>query len=230
MCGVAVVVIRRLLPRRAATTERRPAMSLLSDGDLIGEILKGRTDALAEFQRRYRPLIAGAIGRMPIDERRAIEDRIWGKLLAEGMPILRRWRRDGSFVPYLARVIRWVFNDRARGALGDAEEDLAAEDRLHELPEGALGPLEILREREAMKAIEKAVAGLAPRDQELLYRRYVFDEPNEESAAALGVGLSTVHVALHRARTRLMARLAGTGGRDVRRLLDRMSRATPTSD
>ena len=74
------------------------------------------------------------------------------------------------------------------------------------------------------------MSGLAPRDQERLYRRYVFDERNEEIAAALGMGLSTVHVALHRARTRLMARLAGTGGRDVRGLLDRMSRSTPAAE
>jgi RNA polymerase sigma-70 factor (ECF subfamily) len=233
VCGVAVVVIRRLLPRQSSRPERRPPMMALADADLVAETLKRGTDAMAEFQRRYRPLIAGVIGRMPLadGDRAALEERVWGKLLDGGMTNLERWKGTGSFVPYLARVIRWVLNDRARGPLGDAAHDLALEDRLDALPEGALGPLEILRERETMKAIERAVGALAARDQELLYRRYVFDEPNEEIAAALGVGLSTVHVALHRARTRLMARLGGIKGTaDVRRLIDRMSRATATAD
>ena len=215
--GVAVVVIRRLLPRRSPSEQRpRFAAPETRDGDLIARLVHGGSDAVMEMRRRYEPLIEHAIRQsaLPADEQRALLNDIWHRLTGYDREAVRRWKSEGgSFVPYLARLVRWAFNDHARRKQGldPGPLDLATEDALDALPPGALGPLDILRERERMKAIESAITNLNARDQELIYRRYVFQQPNSEIAEALVMSGSSVHVALHRARMRfeLMAKQPG---------------------
>jgi len=226
--GVAVVVIRRLLPTRSPN-DRRPRsepLADLSDLALVGRVIRGGSDAVMEMQRRYQGTIERAIARssLPAHDQLAVGRAIWQKLLAEDWKALRQWNGVGSFVPYLAHVLRRTFNDHARTMPGvNTGARAASGEDVLDVPPGGLGPLEILRGRERMNAIERVVRLLAPRDQDLIYRRYVFEEPNADIAAALRMSLSGVYVALYRARARFDRLAEGGDAALLRPLIERMS-------
>ena len=225
--GVAVVVIRRLLPSRPSSERpSRLPMSDTDDRELVERLHKGDREAVREIERRYFRAVGGAIERstLPPLGRQEIGEHIRAELRANNWWMVRRWNGEGSLLPYFARLVRWAFNDHTRRALGmkPDDDDLAGEDRLGRLPAGALGPLEILRERERMKAIERVVKRLSPRDQDLVYRRYVFEEQTQDIAEALRMSPSAVHVALHRARSRFEKYASGSDTELLRPLMERM--------
>lgn len=226
--GVAVVVIRRLLSSRPSSERpSRLPMSDMDDRELVVRLRRGDPDAVHEIRRRYFRVVEGAIvqSTLPEDHQRKIGGNLREKLREDDWWMVRRWTASGSFLPYLARLVRWAFNDYARTALGHkpGKDDLAGEDRLERLPPGALGPLEILRDRERMKAIESVVGLLNPRDQDLVYRRYVFEERPSDIADVLRMSPSAVHVALHRARARFEKLAMGKDSEILRPLIERMS-------
>jgi RNA polymerase sigma factor (sigma-70 family) len=229
--GVAVVVIRRLLPSRPSSERpSRLPMSDMDDRELVETLRRGGREAVREIERRYIRAIKGAIERSSLPPMRQSE--IGGimltKIRADNWWIVRRWNGAGSLLPYLARLVRWAFNDYARRAAGmqPGTEDLAGEDLLDSLPPGAMGPLEILRDRERMKAIERVVSELISRDQDLVYRRYVFEEETHDIADALRMSPSAIHVALHRARSRFEKFASGDDRDLLRPLIDRMATGT----
>lgn len=186
------------------------AMHDLPDRDLIDLVVAGDPAARNEFARRYQRLIKGVIGRMRLlpSATAAAGQDVWTKILDEDCRVLRQWNGADSIGPFLARVVRNCALDvlrvhgrwpEARG-LGGGEDDnslagLAAREDL--------GPLAVVARDEEVQHIEELVAELSPTDQDLFWRRFVFEQSPPEIAADLGIQANAVHVRLHRLRERV---------------------------
>jgi RNA polymerase sigma factor (sigma-70 family) len=181
----------------------------LPDRDLIDLVVKGDAAARDEFARRYQRLIKGVIGRMRLfpSAAAAAGQEVWTKILDEDCRVLRQWRGGDSIGPFLARVVRncaldvlRVYRRRpAPAGVGGDDDDAAA---ALTAPED-LGPLAIVARDEEVQHIEELVGELSPADQDLFWRRFVFEQSPPEIAKAHGIQVNAVHVRLHRLRERL---------------------------
>jgi RNA polymerase sigma factor (sigma-70 family) len=180
----------------------------LADRDLIDLVVAGDAPARDEFARRYQRLIKGVIGRMRLlpSAAAAAGQDVWTKILDDDCRVLRQWKGGDSIGPFLARVVRncaldvlRVHRRRQPGGL-DAEDDSS----LTDLPAREdLGPLAIVARDEEVHHIEELVSELSAADQDLFWRRLVFEQSPPEIAEAFGIEAGAVHVRLHRLRERL---------------------------
>jgi RNA polymerase sigma factor (sigma-70 family) len=181
----------------------------LTDRDLLDLVVAGDTAARDEFARRYQPLIEGVIRRMRLEPSvsAAAAQNVWTKILEDDCRVLRQWKGGDSIGPFLARVVRNCALDvlrvyrrhplpaRAAGEEGESLADLPTREDL--------GPLAIVAHDEEVQHIEELVRELSPADQDLFWRRLVFEQSPPEIAEAHGIQVNAVHVRLHRLRERL---------------------------
>jgi len=124
-----------------------------------------------------------------------------------GQVIERALRYRSSYDPRLGEPTSWligiarkcvddVFRDRARGS--------APEHQPGDVDDLETSTLERL-------SVSDAVAGLEPRDRELIALRYGADLSTREIARLLDMEPNAIDVALHRARVRLRDELEGSG-------------------
>jgi RNA polymerase sigma factor (sigma-70 family) len=181
----------------------------LPDRDLIDLVVAGDVAARDEFARRYQRLIEGVIGRMRLrpGAAAAAGQEVWTKILDEDCRVLRQWKGRDSIGPFLARVVRNCAFDVLRvhrrrrepaGVGGEGADPLTALRAREDL-----GPLAIVARDEEVQHIEELVAELSPADQDLFWRRLVFEQSPGEIATAHGIHVNAVHVRLHRLRERL---------------------------
>ena len=185
------------------------AMHDLPDRDLIDLVVAGDPAARDEFAHRYQRLIKGVIGRMRLlpSAAAAAGQEVWTKVLDDDCRVLRQWKGGDSIGPFLARVVRNCALDVLRvyrrrpepSGLGGEDDTPLTDLRARE----DLGPLAIVARDEQVQHIEELVGELSPADQDLFWRRFVFEQSPPEIAEAHGIQTNAVHVRLHRLRERL---------------------------
>jgi RNA polymerase sigma factor (sigma-70 family) len=184
-------------------------MDELPDRDLIDLVVGGDPAAREEFARRYQRLIKGVIGRMRLAPSAAATagQQAWIKMLADDCRVLRQWKGGDSIGPFLARVVRncaldVLRDDKRRsqptGSGGEDDHSPAPPVASEEL-----GPLAIIARDEELQRTEDLARDLSTADQDLFWRRLVFEQSPSEIAEAYGIPVNAVYVRLHRLRERL---------------------------
>ncbi len=185
------------------------SMGDLADRELIDLVVAGDPAAREEFARRYQRLIKGVIGRMHLVPGTAATagQQVWIKMLADDSRVLRQWKGGDSIGPFLARVVRNcaldVLRDFARlpqPAASGGEDDHASPPPV---ASEELGPLAIIARDEELQSTEDLARDLSAADQNLFWRRLVFEQSPSEIAEAYGIPPNAVYVRLHRLRERL---------------------------
>lgn len=205
-------------------------MSELTDRALVDLVIGGDAAARDAFERRYRNLIGGVIGRMRLQPSIAAfaAQQIWVNLLENDCRVLRRWLDSDSIAPFLARVVRNSAIDvlrtygRRNRVLIPLDSD---EDEPLPFPATGLGPLEVVSGKEQLERIQALAQELGPADQDLFWRRLVFEQSAPEIATDLGIQVNAVHVRLHRLRERF-ANVLEQHHPTLYQRLDRASRET----
>jgi RNA polymerase sigma factor (sigma-70 family) len=183
------------------------SMDALADRELIDLVVAGDPAAREEFARRYQRLIKGVIGRMHLAPGASATagQQVWIKMLADDCRVLRQWKGGDSIGPFLARVVRNCALDVLREFARLPQQAAAGGDD-HSPPPVAseeLGPLAIIARDEELQSTEDLARDLSPADQDLFWRRLVFEQSPSEIAEAYGIPPNAVYVRLHRLRERL---------------------------
>ena len=76
-------------------------------------------------------------------------------------------------------------------------------------PDPSPGPEELLLRQERVQALERALAGLSPRDRKLFYRKYYYLQSTAQIAAELGLTQRAAEGRLYRIRQKLQKQLGG---------------------
>ena len=112
----------------------------------------------------------------------------------------RAFRKQRTFKPDRGSSRGWLFGIARNAAL----DELRRRARTAELPAEVPARDDDLAERAVMRAsVAAALAGLPPRDREVVALKYHAGLDNEELAAVLGVSVSNAGTLLHRAMTKL---------------------------
>jgi RNA polymerase sigma-70 factor (ECF subfamily) len=123
------------------------------------------------------------------------------------------FRGEAKVSTWLHRIVYTKAIDQLRRRAKEAplEEDraeLGPEDhRLARLPSWSRPPDALLASKQALTALEEALAALTPRERAVFELKEMEGRPTEEVAAALSLSPGAVRVHLHRARLRLRALL-----------------------
>jgi RNA polymerase sigma-70 factor (ECF subfamily) len=117
---------------------------------------------------------------------------------------LDRFRADHPVRPWLLQIVRNLLIDNRRRASTRKTEPLCTDnDILVEPTDPDPGPEAAAAQHELQFAVWVALAGLEPRDREILTLRDYLDLSYEEIAETLSIKRGTVMSRLHRARSRL---------------------------
>jgi RNA polymerase sigma-70 factor (ECF subfamily) len=129
----------------------------------------------------------------------------------------RKWEQfEGRAEPttWLYRIAARACQRRHRRRAGEPRsleplEKLlpSGEPRVVDIPSGEDSPHEILEQREAREAVEKAIATLPERFRLPLVLKEIMELPVDDVAGILGVKVSTIKTRLHRARLQIAKEL-----------------------
>jgi RNA polymerase sigma-70 factor (ECF subfamily) len=124
------------------------------------------------------------------------------------------WRGESSARTWLFQIVVNACHRRHRRRSGEpgAPEPL---DAAAAVADGESAPDARVAAREVGRAIDAALAGMAPEAREVLLLRDVEGLSGEETAQALGLGLAAMKSRLHRARLELKARVEAALGHAV---------------
>lgn len=171
-----------------------------TDDDLIAAIARGDTTALATLHDRHGAAIRSVA--RAVAREAEVEDVVQDTFLAV-LEAAHTYRPSGACRPWLFAIARNAGRRRHRRdrEVGDAslfELGLAA---------GWGAPEQALSAEADADALARAIASLPPAEREVVILRDVEGWSGEDSADALGLGVSALKSRLHRARLRLMATL-----------------------
>jgi RNA polymerase sigma factor (sigma-70 family) len=171
-------------------------MAFENDRRLVACILAGDSGALAQFISDYRRFICAILTRhlnfSPPDADEIFQ-RFLFRVWENDFRRLRDWSGNTPLAAYLARIARNLAHDyrrETRFLSGDCPPERAVDD-----------PGLMSVERQA--TLKSALLQLAPRDRELIYRRFFLEQSYDEIARSLDVAPNTIGVALSRAKDRL---------------------------
>ena len=168
------------------------------DGDLVSEVLAGRTARFGVLVRRHNQRLYRAARAILGDDAEA-EDVVQDAYV-RAFHALSTFRGDAAFSTWITRIAvnEAIARRRARARLADvsAEEVPMASDRT---PERELADAELAR------LIEQQIDALPDGLREALVLRDVEELPTAEAADVLGVTEEALRVRLHRARKALAA-------------------------
>jgi RNA polymerase sigma factor for flagellar operon FliA len=156
-------------------------------------------DWLGRARRRQVREAARAVAGLEAELGRAPTDAEVAARLGLSLESYHALLEDAAAMPWRTVVLA---RERVLVSGGGGEEERGSEPPTT-TPEA--GPLDRLLANEQIRALGRAVAALAPEDQQLLYLHYVEEQPLGEIAAALGVSVG----ALRRRHAALLLRLRG---------------------
>jgi len=181
---------------------------VLSDSDLIGESLRSPAVFFELFDRHFQPLHRFL-------QARGVGDGA-ADLAAETFVVA--FRRRASFDRGRADARPWLFGIALNLARNEARSErrrLRALPSLVERPDATDADVVARLDSQAMP-LREALAGLAEDERDVLLLYAGEELTYEEIADALGVAVGTVKSRLHRARTKVRAKLEqhqeGVGG------------------
>jgi RNA polymerase sigma-70 factor (ECF subfamily) len=184
----------------------------MTDGELVGQALAGRTAAYGELARRWSAPIL-ALCRARIRCGHTAEDLAQETLLRglRGLGTLAEPERFGAWLRGIATraCLDWM---KGRGNHQVAFSVISAEgDPAELLPESGEGPDESADRNEQARRLLAAVDELPEECREVLLLYYYQDATYRDLAGVLGVSAATVNARLTKGRALLRERLAGTG-------------------
>jgi RNA polymerase sigma factor (sigma-70 family) len=169
---------------------------------LVAEVVAGRVGALEAFIAEYRTFVYAILTRH-LNFTPADADEVFQRFLIhvweDNHRRLRRWSGRGTLAAYIGTMVRNLSHDYRRESKRESAIEYA-----EPIFQGAG-----LAEDERVKSIQSALSKLSARDRELIHHRYDLGQSYKEIAACLGLTVSNVGVALHRAERRLKKLLAG---------------------
>jgi RNA polymerase sigma-70 factor (ECF subfamily) len=188
-----------------------PTEPAASDHDLVRRSAGGDRDAFTALVVRHQDALFRCALRLC--GRAEAEDALQEGLLAAWRGAAT-FRGEAAARTWLFQVVIHACRRRYRRRAGEpAEHDgmeaaaaVAAEER---------GADDRLAAREVGRALEGALADLAPEAREVLVLRDVEGLTGDEAAVALGIGLAAMKSRLHRARLDLKARVEARLGQAV---------------
>jgi RNA polymerase sigma factor (sigma-70 family) len=161
---------------------------------LVADVVARRSGAFEAFIAEYRAFVFAILSRhlnLPPADADEVFQRFLIHIWERDYRRLRCWSGHGTLAAYIGRMVRNLGHDfRREGSRVSAMEDSGWEIPRFERD----GRVELL---------ETARSRLGPRDQDLIRRRYDLEQSYAEIAAGLGMTVSNVGVALHRAEKRL---------------------------
>lgn len=168
---------------------------------LVAEVVACRVGALEAFIAEYRTFVYAILTRhlnlAPTDA-----DEVFQRFLIhvweDDHRRLRRWSGRGTLAAYIGTMVRNLSHDYRREGCRESAIESA-----EPVSQGAG-----LEEAERVKLLQSALSKLSARDRELIRHRYDMGQSYKEIAARLGLTVSNVGVALHRAERRLKKLLA----------------------
>jgi RNA polymerase sigma-70 factor (ECF subfamily) len=184
------------------------------DASLVRALLDSEIGAWDLFVERYAGLVAAVVRRIlrgrgikpaasDVDD---LVENVFVALLERDGRLLRRYDPQHKLATYLGVIARtqchrWFRARKARVQLPDEMwgESLA--------DSGALPAPVGLERREALEAVQRALAELTDREQELLRAFYFEGLDYKEVAEKFAMSVNSVGAALTRARTRLEAEM-----------------------
>ncbi|WP_232287341.1 RNA polymerase sigma factor [Anaeromyxobacter dehalogenans] len=172
-----------------------------ADHDAVERTLAGDTDAFASVVRRYAGGLVGTCSRMVGDAR--LGEELAQEALARAYTRLASFRGDCRFRHWLYRIAVNGCRDWLKaGARAERASDLSGDELV-----SAVDPERDAAARQAVLALQSALAALPAKYREAFTLFHVENLPYEEIEAATGVRVNALKVRVHRARIMLRERL-----------------------
>jgi len=179
----------------------------LSDRALVDRILAGDKGCSEAFCDRFFGFLCAVIARRwsrfphMVSE---IPQDVFVRVFSNDCRALREWHGDEDIAPYLAAIARNLANDYRRTKPPGVFQDpvtggLSPTEPVDPNP----GPEELARIEERRGQIAAAMQRLAPRDRELIERRFMREDDYDTIGRDLEMNVNAVYVAVHRAVSRL---------------------------
>jgi len=168
---------------------------------LVADVLAGRIGALEAFIAEYRAFVYAILTRH-LNLSSADADEVFQRFLIhvweDDHRRLRRWSGRGTLGAYIGTMVRNLNHDyRREGSRESALEEVEP-----------TSENTVVEDDERVTLLRAALSELSARDRDLIRRRYDLEQSYKEIAAGLGLTVSNVGVALHRAENRLKKLLA----------------------
>lgn len=186
-------------------------MNDAEERDVIRRVLAGDADAFEQLVHEHEKLVYNLSLRMLGDEQDAMD--------ASQEAFFRAYRALGDFrgrskfsvwlYSLTANICRDMLRQRGRTALQTSLTDEEGEDLV--LPDDALGPQELLEQKELRQTVRDGLARLEPGFREALVLRELNGLTYEEIAAVMGLESGTVKSRIFRARRKLADILMTSG-------------------
>ena len=176
----------------------------MEDRELVELLVQREERGADELLRLHGPLLRYIIAPILPDPREREE--------CLNDVVMRVWDRIGQYSPERGSFPAWlsaVARNTARNRLRAGERHRGQEQLDAAAVDPAPGPEEQLLREERQRRLRKALAGLTPMEQELVYRKYFYLQPTAQMAAELGLTTRAVEGRLHRLRRRLKKELGG---------------------
>ncbi len=172
-----------------------------ADLDAVARTLDGDTDAFAGVVRRHASRVVGLCARMVCDAR--LGEELAQEAFARAYSRLGSFRGDCRFRHWLYRIAVNGCRDWLKaGARAERASELTGDELVT-----ALDPERNAAARQAVSALERAVAALPLKYREPFTLFHLENLPYEEIEAATGVRVNALKVRVHRARLMLRERL-----------------------
>ena len=186
--------------------QRAAGNTLYTDQELISRVIDCDPAAADLFVLRFSRFVWAILVRsfrLPQTQAEEIYQEVFLRLWEDDYRRLALWSGQGSFASYLGPIVRHLALDalRAQGRRQplDGSEDRQGQEHRQSEP----GAEELALVQEQRRAVEQALEGLGERDRELYRRRFGCEESYKEIAAAMGMTVNHVGVALKRLEVRL---------------------------
>jgi len=183
-----------------------------SDEALVRRSAAGDRSAFERLASRHAAALYRFTVRVCGGEREA-EDALQDGLLAAWRGAAT-FRGESAARTWLYQVVVNACRRRHRRRAGEPAE-IEGEEAAAAVAADESGPEERVSARQAARALDAALAELAPEAREVLMLRDVEGLSGDETAAALGLGLAAMKSRLHRARLDLKARVEARLGHAI---------------
>lgn len=192
-------------PKQPTIEAPRPALSELSDGDLVGRFLVGERVAFQHLVERYQGRLLNFIYRT-IGDRDRSEDLVQETFIRVYRH-LHRFDRSKKFSTWIytiaSNLAKNELRNRSRNPLvlfQAIKKNWEADHRPLQFEDNTQRPDDLFRKRHLRDMIEKAVQELPEHHRVVFVLRELEGKTYEEIAEITGVNLGTVKSRLNRAR------------------------------
>jgi RNA polymerase sigma factor (sigma-70 family) len=169
----------------------------MDDELLVVRCQLGEREAFGELVRRWHPALERYVARMLGRADDDVVQEVW-LAVVRGLP---RLRNPGRYAPWFYAIARRAVSNRLREAYASPGPEPTAWPETDDTTEP-------VADREVLAG---ALAGLPPREREILMLFYLEDLPLRDCADICAVPVGTVKSRLHRARRLLRQELARKG-------------------